>query len=236
MPGTGMSLEHGDLGSFGLLRGRRSQLVGELGSNTLVDRERRRTSALRGKTGHRQPQRLLVVRVDVDRLLGGLDSGGDVPGGQGDPGHEVTRPCRETRDCAPLVLEPHFVVGHRMREQLARRDRRRERRGRVTGGEPPLRLRKQLGGGREVEPVDIERVPAVAVGDPLGAEHTAQPAHDHRHLARRIARLFARPRARRRSARRSPAVRAAIASRRSAVRALRLPSSCSANPSTRRCR
>ena len=106
------------------------------------------------------------------------------------PGNKVARTRAKATDRKTLVLEPDLVIEHRHREETSSRECRGQGGSGIPRVQPSLRLRDQLRSGGEVEPVDVERVAGIAVGDTRRSEHAAQPAHDHGDLRPGITRLF----------------------------------------------
>ena len=85
-------------------------------------------------------------------------------------------------------------VEQRMSEQGSARPLRPPRRSRrLSCLQPALCFRGELRCRTEVHPIGVQRIARIAVRDTRAAEHSTQPAHDHRHLRRRVAGLLVEP-------------------------------------------
>ena len=153
-------------------------------------------------------KRVLVVGVVGQGLLGVRRRFERLPAAEQRFGTDEAHTRQQPLESSALEIDPLTVLVRQQRtaHQLQRRERRRARAGEATGAEPGRRVVGPSVELDDVQPIGVQRVPRVAVAQPIAAEHGAQPAHEHRNLIGRAGRRGLRATARR-STRRSTRAR-----------------------------
>ena len=137
---------------------------------------------------------LLVVCVFVERLLGSLDAGCEVAGGERCACHQVAgargRGVRR-HGVPPSSHASSSSAGCASSARAASRSC--KRRCRLGFAQAPVGFRLELGSGDQIDPVGVQRIAGVTVADARRAENAAETAHEHRELRGWIARLIVEP-------------------------------------------